>query len=316
VWDWSAGVAIRSMFGQEEQVTGLAFSPGGHLLASCGSSPDDSVSHLWEVASGTHARPMISHRGAVGCIAMSPNGRLVASGGLADQTVRVWNAFTGDELARFKGHIGPVTSVAFSPDGKRLASGSADTTILVWDVSRLKASPPATDASPENLAKLWDTLRRHDAAKPYDALWSLVGAGDKAVALLDKELHPLPAPDAAKFRRLLADLDSDTPDTREKASEELAKLGSVAELALREAIKARPSAEVRRRIDDLLDKLRARKITDDELRQGRAILALELIATPAARDLLRRLGEGAAGAPLTRDAKAALKRLNPAQAGR
>jgi hypothetical protein len=40
------------------------------------------------------------------------------------------------------------------------------------------------------------------------------------------------------------------------------------------------------------------------------LLALELAGTPKARDQLRRLADGAAGAALTRDAKAALRRLD------
>jgi WD40 repeat protein len=321
LWDWSTGMPVRAIVGHDRQVVSMAFSPGGHALATCGGgSPsgdaryDDPVIRLWEVSTGTFIHAFIGHDGPVGCAALSRDGRLLASAGQGDNTVRVWNAFTGDELAKFKGHIGPVLSVAFSPDGKRLASGSADTTILIWDTSHLKAEPPATDATPENLAKLWDTLRQHEAAKPFKAIWSLVGAGDKAVALLDKELHPVPAPDAAKLRTLIAGLDSEEPSVRDKASEGLAKLGPLAEPALREALKSR-SAEVQRRAHDLLDKLRAREVSDDELRQGRVVLALELIGTSAARDLLHRLADGAAGAPLTRDAAAALKRLSRGERG-
>jgi len=47
----------------------------------------------------------------------------------------------------------------------------------------------------------------------------------------------------------------------------------------------------------------------ETLRQGRAIEVLEHIATPEARQLLQTIAEGAAGAGLTREAKAALERL-------
>ena len=44
-------------------------------------------------------------------------------------------------------------------------------------------------------------------------------------------------------------------------------------------------------------------------RQLRAVELLERIATPAARDVLSELAKGAAEAPLTREAAAALERL-------
>jgi hypothetical protein len=43
----------------------------------------------------------------------------------------------------------------------------------------------------------------------------------------------------------------------------------------------------------------------------RAVELLEGLGTPAARKLLTELAEGAAGAPLSLDAGAALKRLGP-----
>src|SRR5262249_47321758 len=140
------------------------------------------------------------------------------------------------ELAKFTGHGGPVNTVAWSPDGKRLASGSDDTTVLVWDTSRLKAEPPTTHGKAATLARLWDGLRQRESAKAFDALWSLVGAGDKAAELFDKQLKPVPAPDAAKLRQLLADLSDNDQKTRDAASEGLAKLGPLAEPALREKL--------------------------------------------------------------------------------
>ena len=47
----------------------------------------------------------------------------------------LWHAATGKEIRRLSGHTGDVTALAFSSDGKLLASGSADTTVLIWNVS-------------------------------------------------------------------------------------------------------------------------------------------------------------------------------------
>jgi hypothetical protein len=48
------------------------------------------------------------------------------------------------------------------------------------------------------------------------------------------------------------------------------------------------------------------------VQQARALFILELIGTPAVRDVFRKLAGGAAGARLTRDARAALGRLERA----
>jgi WD40 repeat protein len=37
----------------------------------------------------------------------------------------------------FLGHIGPVTALRFRPDGKSLASGAQDTSVLLWDLSKI-----------------------------------------------------------------------------------------------------------------------------------------------------------------------------------
>jgi WD40 repeat protein len=318
LWDWTTRKLLRTLPGHKLQVVAVSFSPGGHILATSGPGREGEGPYypeirLWEMASGTVIRTIRAHERRIACVALSPDGRMLASVGHDDKTVRVWDAFTGKELAKFTGHSGPVNTVAWSPDGKRLASGSSDTTILVWDTSRLKAEPPATDAKPATLARLWDGLRQRESAKAFDALWLLVGAGDKAAELFDKQLKPVLAPDAVELRKLLADLGDNDPKTRDAAGEALAKLGPLAEPALREKLKEEMlDPEARKRIDELLEKLRNREPTDDELRDGRAVLALELIGTAKARDVLRKLADGAPGSPMTRDAKATLQRLRPA----
>jgi WD40 repeat protein len=40
-------------------------------------------------------------------------------------------------LHTFLGHVGPVSALRFSPDGNFLASGAEDTSVLVWDLTKL-----------------------------------------------------------------------------------------------------------------------------------------------------------------------------------
>ena len=69
------------------------------------------------------------------------------------------------------------------------------------------------------------------------------------------------------------------------------------------------SVEVRQRAQNFLDRFDSATLKPDRLRQMRAVELLEGIATPAARDVLSELAKGAAEAPLSREAAAALERL-------
>ena len=70
-----------------------------------------------------------------------------------------------------------------------------------------------------------------------------------------------------------------------------------------------PSADARRRAEDLLGEIEKATIPPGELRALRAAEVLEWIATKEAHALLLALAKGAPDARLTRDAAAACKRL-------
>src|SRR5207244_1900686 len=107
---------------------------------------------------------------------------------------------------------------------------------------------------------------------------------------------------------LIADLDSGEFTVRETAAKKLAEMGEPAEPALRQALAGRPSAEVRRRAEAMLTSPRPIP-SGSFLREFRAVWILERIGTPAAREVLEKLGGGFPDAPLTREAKISLQRL-------
>ena len=87
-------------------------------------------------------------------------------------------------------------------------------------------------------------------------------------------------------------------------------LGSRADPALRTALAGKPSAELRERAERLLSALDpSAPLAGDDLRDVRAVQALELIATPAARRQIERLADGERHAVLTREATSAVARL-------
>jgi hypothetical protein len=127
------------------------------------------------------------------------------------------------------------------------------------------------------------------------------------VAFLSDQLRPAPAA-AAKVKELLADLDSDEFDRREKATRALRQLGAAAESALRKVYQASPSLEVRVRAGRFLDEMARHALCPEELRAARAMEALENCGTLDSRKLLETLSRGAPEALLTKEAKAALAR--------
>ena len=89
-------------FGKHQRdVSALAFSPNGRLLASAAGFPQ----HMGDVPDTPH--------------------------------IRLWDVKTGKQVASFRGDGGFISSLAFSPDGTRLVSGMWNGSILVWDIAKL-----------------------------------------------------------------------------------------------------------------------------------------------------------------------------------
>jgi RNA polymerase sigma factor (sigma-70 family) len=327
LWDRATGKELRQLEGHigEGPIRGLAFSPDGKLLASAGTGPGDQSIRLWDVESGKELRrfaksvdePALRTRaaryaaakfrrfaGSVDVLAFSPDGKTLAGTGLSDSVVLVWEVATGAERRRFSGHAGAVTSLAFSADGRTLASAGDDTTVLLWDLTgaaTAKRPAPTTDAEQDSL---WRDLGA-DAALADDAVRTLTAA-ESSVSFFKQRLRPVEAADEKRVARLLADLDGDDFETREKAGKELEKVVESAEPLLRRALAGKPSVEVQQRLEHLLD---GEALKAARLRALRATEALERDGGPAARELLQSLAKGDADAFLTRQAKASLGRL-------
>ena len=290
---------------------GLAFSPDGkRLVAVGGSNPggagDRGEIRIWDVESGRPVRTIAGVSAeSVYCAAFSADGNSIASGGL-DGTFRLWEIASGAERHRFIGHTGYVRSIAFSPDGRTLAASSPDAPVYLWDVyGRSEPQPPATA---DELNQCWADLAGTDAEVAFNAIRRLIAAPD-GVAFLRDRLKPTPAADAAKLKELITKLDSPKFADRQTAAKELDAVADRAADQLRAAIAETKSAEVRRSLQGILDRLESG--TPETLRALRAVEVLEQIATPAARELLRTLAGGAPGATLTHAAADALKRLGP-----
>lgn len=300
------------------QTASLEFSPDGRLLTTWTSGPSlpggtgerAYTLRVWEVATAGEvlALPFDPTALIVG-VTFSGDGRLMAVG-VPSREIAVWDLRRGEELQRVTGFDADLVRLCFSPDARRLVSGHADSTLLVWEVRK----PKPVHARPldaEALARAWADLAG-DPKKAFAARGSLAGSPAEAVAFLKKRLEPVRPADADRLRRLIADLDDDSFAAREKARKGLAALGELATEALNAALEAKPSAEARKRIRALLG---VGGVPDREtLRAVRAVAVLEDVGTPEATAVLESLAGGLAGARLTREAKAALRRMGGAGA--
>ena len=122
-------------------------------------------------------------------------------------------------------------------------------------------------------------------------------------------LESVPPADPKQVEQWLNDLDDPKFAVRDKATAELEKLAELARSALEKRLAAKPTLEIRKRIEGLLAKLDGPVTRPEVLRGLRAVEVLERIATAEARQVLESIAKGADDALVTQDAQAALVRL-------
>jgi WD40 repeat protein len=130
-----------SLPGESADVTSVALSPGGGLLAAGGT--DKTVS-VWDTASGRQRFVLRGPTGPIEALAFSPSGDMLAAGS-ADGTITVWNPARPTLPRVLRGSTSPIEDIAFSPHGTLLASASAD--------GRIRLRNPATGATEGELRK-------------------------------------------------------------------------------------------------------------------------------------------------------------------
>jgi len=242
-------------------------------------------------------------------IVWSRDNRLVARSSY-DGTVTVMDAMTGKELMRRQTGQGAVSGLAFSKDGRKLATGGANTTVMVWDVPA-PSRPTLGGSLDEKTA--WRDLEDADAGKAYRAMAFLYSAPNTTIKLFKANLKPRQPANPSRIVQLIKDLDDDKYMTREKASDELGELGVLAEEALKKASKG-DSLEVRRRAQDLLRRLKGGTgVAPERLRAYRAVEVLEMIGTPAAKDVLKEVLKSKVDKALEESVKETLARLGEVQ---
>jgi WD40 repeat protein len=304
LWDVATGKKLLGLDLKDHPFT--AVTPDGSTLVSGG---EDGSAQVWDLWAGEVRLRWQAGQGPVAAVAMSPGGRTFATGH-QDGSVRLWEIATGRERGRLVTDHGPVYALAFAPDGRRLATGGHSTTILVWDLGAAVHGGEALPGkpSPKVLNEWWNALGGDDAARAYQALWALAASPAEAAALVGRQLPPAAAPKVGWLEERIAALADQSYQVRQQAMKDLLDQPDFALPALERAMSGKMELETRRRVELLLKQLHGGPLTATQRLAVRAVEVLELIGTPAARELLESLARGAPEAQLTREAQAVLKR--------
>jgi dipeptidyl aminopeptidase/acylaminoacyl peptidase len=306
LWDAATGKEQRQWKGHQNRVNVLLFSSDGTLLFS---ASQDSTARVWDTAAGKERRRFGGWCGEMKAMALSADDRTLATVG-RDQLVRLWEVETGEQRHQFSWDGGDFLSLALSGDGRMLASGRPGSAVL-WDVTGLSndGKSEAIEMTQSKLEGFWSALAK-DAAGAHRAIWKMAAVPDQAVPFVAKQLETHRGfDDPKRIARFITDLSDDRFAVRAHAADELEALGQLVRDDLEKELAKHPTLDVRKRIEQLQQRMEAVAVPPAWLRVLRAVEVLEHCGTEEARQALRKLGDGPAGSRLTREAQASLRRL-------
>lgn len=119
---------INTVVAHDAQLTALAWSPDGKLLASLG---EDRRVKFWDERAEQKA-PAIELPVSAQAIYWSPDSQKIAA--IAERVVLVFR-IDGSEVAQLAGHAGEITSFSWSSDSQTILTSSEDRTSKLWNVA-------------------------------------------------------------------------------------------------------------------------------------------------------------------------------------
>lgn len=136
LWKAESAEHLRTFLGSQGNLSTVAFSPDGKLLAAGGA---DMMVYVWDVESGELLNTWEGHSNWVNGLAFHPRGEQLATvsghSSRGEGRVLVWDISTGEPLRDIAVSESCLFAVTYSPDGQLLVGGgTGEKHIRYWDV--------------------------------------------------------------------------------------------------------------------------------------------------------------------------------------
>jgi WD40 repeat protein len=135
LWDWTQRKRLAVLSGHKENITALAFAPGGSRLASGDSTGEVAVWNLPDQRLTTTLLARESGLPAVTALALSHSGDLVATSCFLDRIVKLWDGGSGRLRRAIPTSQLGATGLAISSDGSMLAVAEGGGSVRLWDLA-------------------------------------------------------------------------------------------------------------------------------------------------------------------------------------
>jgi WD40 repeat protein len=342
LWDASTGIEVRSVTIPREARTAVAhiraISPDGKLLAGTYDQPLSTVVVLWGSESGRVLARLPGHTGRITALTFSPDSKVLASGS-EDTTILLWDVAQARLVslwADLSEDLRADQAIA------ELSKGGEGVVPFLYDRLRLAVAQERpwarliADLDSDRYAVREQASRDLEAAGAAAELTLLLALGEGPSAevkrRIERALVKRPADISRELLQLMKDLDGPEAVT---AFRKLQELGPAAEPTLRYALRFDPV---------LVDEPRTREGEDDPLLSGwshwlirerlerlppkppappftpagigRALMVLERLGTPEARQALADIAAAPPPSQIGRAAQAACQRLERRHPGR